>query len=304
MTDYIIGHITGRMKRLAAIFLLTALAGCTDKPPTTLTGYVESELLYLAPQDAGLIAEVAVREGDAVSAGDLLFRLDPARAGFSAEQAQAAARGAAARAGDNGALIQQIAEAEAALDIAQRSFDRTRELLKDGVITKARYDADTSTLAASEARLERARAERAAALQEWEAANAAANLAGRRLADLETRAPADGVIERVYRRAGEVAALGDPVVSLLPPENLKLRFFAPEKFLARYSVGQQIRFSCDGCADGLTARVSYIASEPQFTPPVIYSLEEREKFVFLIEARIDAGAAVRSGLPVTVEIPQ
>ncbi len=292
------------MKRLVAIILVSALAACADQQPTSLTGYVESELLYLAPQDSGLIAEVAVREGDRVAAGDLLFRLDPSRAGFSAEQAEAAARGAAARAGDNGALIQQIAEAEVAVDIAQRNFNRTRQLLKDGVITKARYDADASALAAAEARLERARAERAAALQEWEAANAAANLAGRRLADLETSAPEDGVIERIYRRAGEVAALGDPVVSLLPPDNLKLRFFAPEALLARFSVGQQIRFSCDGCADGLTARISYIASEPQFTPPVIYSREEREKFVFLIEARIDPGAAVRSGLPVSVEIPQ
>ncbi|MCA8889834.1 MAG: biotin/lipoyl-binding protein, partial [Parvularculaceae bacterium] len=92
MTDL----ITGRMNHFAAIILFTALAACADKPPTTLTGYVESELLYLAPQDAGLIAEVAVREGDRVAAGDLLFRLDPARAGLSAEQAEDAARGAAA----------------------------------------------------------------------------------------------------------------------------------------------------------------------------------------------------------------
>ncbi len=290
------------MKRTVLIGLLL-LAACGRDAPSVLTGYVEAELLYLAPQDAGVVSTLSVREGDRVAAGATLFALDPERMSIAAEQAAAAAESAEARADDDGAMAQQIAEAEAALRLAEQTFRRSRDLVKDGAVPREKYDADAAALASAKARLDRARAERDAMLGEFQSVNAAARLAARRLADLSTAAPAAGVIERIYRRPGEVVAAGEPVVALLPPENMKLRFFAPEPMLSKMQVGATVAFSCDGCAQGRTAKISYVATEPQFTPPVIYSIGEREKLVFLIEARPDDPTGLRPGLPVTIEPP-
>lgn len=283
-------------------FLL--LAACGRPEATTLNGYVEAELLYLSPQDAGVVSALSVREGDRVAAGDTLFTLDPARLSIAAEQAAAAAESAEARAADDGAMAQQIAEAQAALLLAEQTFARSRDLVRDGAVPREKYDADAAALTMATAQLDRARAERAAMQGEWTSMSAAARLADRRLADLSTTAPAAGSIERIYRRPGEVVAAGEPVVALLPPENLKLRFFAPETLLARMQIGAPLTFSCDACAAGHTARISFIASEPQFTPPVIYSIGEREKLVYLIEARPDDASGLRPGLPVTIEPPR
>ncbi|MFZ5618135.1 MAG: HlyD family secretion protein, partial [Pseudomonadota bacterium] len=218
------------------------------------------------------------------------------------EQATAAAQGAGARAADDGAMAKQIAEAEAALTLAEQTFRRSKELVRDGAVSKEKYDIDLAAMNSAKARLDRVRAERAAMLREWDSMNAAARLAERRVTDLETLAPQAGTIERVYRRPGEIAAIGDPVVALLPPENYKLKFFIPEPKLATLQIGGEISFSCDGCEGKRMAAISYIASEPQYTPPVIYSIKEREKLVFLVEARLENPAGLRPGLPVTIAL--
>ena len=290
-----------KISRLTACLALF-LAACEGEAPKTLTGYVEADLLYLAPQDAGVVSSLAVREGDKVSAGDILFTLDPARLSLAAEQASAAAAGVAARATDEGAMAKQIAEAEAALKLAEQTFSRSRALVKDGAVSKEKYDIDAANLSSAKARLDMLRAERSAGLREWDSAKAAAGLAEQRLADLQTLAPAAGSVERIYRRAGEVALPGDPVVALLAPENLKIKFFAPETMLSSLQVGQTISFSCDGCDAPRRARISFVASEPQYTPPVIYSLKEREKLVFLVEARPENPEGLRPGLPVDLAL--
>jgi HlyD family secretion protein len=290
------------MKIFAAILAAITLAACSQTEDRALTGYVEADLLYLAPQDAGVVKTLAVREGDRVNAGDIVFTLDAARASITAEQAQAIAAGAATRTGDDGAMAKQIAEAEANYALAEKTFDRSRALVGSGAVTKEKYDIDAASLAAAKARLEAARAERAAMTHDRDSAGAAARFAEQRLADLAVAAPAAGSIERIYRRPGEIAALGDPVVALLAPENLKLKFFAPEALLSSLKLGGTISYSCDGCAPAQSATISYIASEPQFTPPVIYSLKEREKLVYLVEARPGDASDLRPGLPVTIDL--
>ncbi len=287
--------------RIVAVTVTALLLfACAKKEDATLAGYVEADLVYLAPQDSGVVKTLNVREGDKVKAGDIIFTLDPARASLAADQASAAAMSVAARTADDGAIAKQIAEAEAAFKLAEQTFRRSRDLVKDGAVSKEKYDMDAAAVAAAKARLEGVRAERDAMLREGEAMNAAARLAERRLTDLETFAPQAGTIERIYRRPGEVAAFGDPIVALLSPENLKLKFFAPEAMLSSLTIGAAIEFTCDGCAAARAAKISFIASEPQFTPPVIYSIKEREKLVFLVEARPDEPEGLRPGLPVTV----
>jgi len=170
-----------------------------------------------------------------------------------------------------------------AMENAQQNFDRAKELLKTAAGTQKTYDD-------AEAALRQAKANLA-----WSET---------RLARRNAYSPADGTIEQVYYRVGETVPASRPVVALLPPQNLKMRFFAPESALPQIKYGETVAVSCDGCEPGLTGEVSFIARSAEYTPPVIYSLDERAKLVFLIEARPDRPEKFRVGQPVTVTLPK
>jgi HlyD family secretion protein len=176
-----------------------------------------------------------------------------------------------------------VAVRKTTLDNAQQTFDRAKQLYLSKTGTQKNLD------------------DAEAALRQ-----AAANLAWAetRLARRRAVSPADGTIQRVYFRPGETVLAGRPVVALLPPQNLKLRFYAPEPMLAGIKYGETVAVSCDRCAAGLTAKVSFIASSAEYTPPVIYSLDERAKLVYLIEARPADPEQFRVGQPVTVTLPR
>ena len=119
----------------------------------------------------------------------------------------------------------------------------------------------------------------------------------------QVAAPAAGLVQSVYFRAGEVAGEGQPVVAVLPPENLKLRFFVPQARLPELAAGDRVSVTCDGCGQPIDATVTFLSGEVEFTPPVIYSLEERQKLVFLVEAKPAEPARLRLGQPVEVSLP-
>ena len=123
-----------------------------------------------------------------------------------------------------------------------------------------------------------------------------------RLARRKVTSPGTGVVQQIYFRQGEMVPAGRPVLALLPPENIKLRFFLPESMVPKIAIGDTVGVSCDGCPADLTARVSFIAQTAEFTPPVIYSLEERSKLVFLVEARPEKPTALRVGQPLSVSL--
>ena len=178
----------------------------------------------------------------------------------------------------------EVQQNQATLANARQAFERAQQLLKTGAGTQKAHDDTQAALREIEARL---------------------NSAQTRLARRKVFSPAGGTIQQVYYRPGEMVPAGRPVVSLLPPGNMKIRFFVPEAELPKFSYGQTVRISCDGCAADLEARVSFIAKSAEFTPPVIYSLEERAKLVFLIEARTDTPEKLRVGQPVSVStVPQ
>ena len=172
-----------------------------------------------------------------------------------------------------------VQQNQATLANARQAFDRAQQLLKTGAGTQKAFDDAQAALREIEARL---------------------NSSQTRLARRKVFSPAAGTIQQIYYRPGEMVSSGRPVVSLLPPGNIKIRFFVPEAELPKFSYGQVVRVSCDGCADDIRARVSFIAKSAEFTPPVIYSLEERAKLVFLIEARTQTPEKLRVGQPVSV----
>jgi HlyD family secretion protein len=275
------------MRRFLVLSLALVLAACARVQSNAMQGYGEADYIYLASQESGVVRELLVREGDVVETGARVFTLDPARLAYSAESASAQAAAAAAA----------IRSAEADAELAQTNFARSSELYRRGFYSRARYDADQAALEAANARLIQAR-------REARAASAATGLAEERLDDVVGQAPAAGTIERIFHRSGEVVAAGQPIAALLTPANMKVRFFAPEAMLARLPVGARVNVSCDGegCEQPFAATVSFVAREPQFTPPVIYSLDQREKLVFLVEARLSAPGPIRPGMPVDVRI--
>jgi len=167
----------------------------------------------------------------------------------------------------------------ATLANARQTFDRAQSLSKTGSGTQANLDAAISTLRVAEARVETSKT---------------------RLARREIRAPVTGTVQQIYFREGEMVAAQKPVLSILPPGNMKVRFYVPEPELPKLAVGDKVRVSCDGCAADLTAEIYFISTTAEYTPPVIYSLDERNKLVYLIQARPSRPTSLRVGQPVSV----
>jgi len=166
---------------------------------------------------------------------------------------------------------------------AQHAFERATELLSVASGTQKTFDDAEAALRQAKANLD------------WSQT---------RVNRRNGVSPTDGIVQQVYFRPGETAPPGRPVLSLLPPGNLKIRFFAPEIMLSRVHYGDTVDLSCDGCAQGLTAKVTFIASSAEYTPPVIYSREERAKLVYLIQAKPTDPEKFRVGQPVSVTLPE
>jgi HlyD family secretion protein len=170
---------------------------------------------------------------------------------------------------------------KATLANAQQTYDRAASLRKTGAGTQATLDSAISALHVAEARV---------------------NTSETRLARRRGFAPVAGTIQQIYFREGEMVPAQRPVLSIMPPGNMKIRFFVPEADLPKLSVGQDVRVTCDNCASDLMAKIYFIATQAEYTPPVIYSLEERNKLVFLIQARPNRPDNLRVGQPITVQL--
>jgi HlyD family secretion protein len=170
---------------------------------------------------------------------------------------------------------------KATLANAQQSYDRAASLSKTGSGTQANLDAAVSALRVAEAQV---------------------NTSQTRLARRNGFAPVAGTIQQIYFREGETVPAQRPVVSIMPPGNMKLRFFVPETDLPKLSIGEEVRVTCDNCAADLTAKIYFIATAAEYTPPVIYSLDERNKLVYLIQARPVKPDTLRVGQPISVYV--
>lgn len=306
------------------LILSPPLAGCGDAGNQAYQGYVEGEYVLIAAPDSGWLTRIAVTSGQRVSEGDLLFSLEDTRERAGRDAAFARLTEAAARL-DNllkgrrpeeiSVIDQQIMAADANVRFAAAEYARQQQLAKTDVGARRKLEETRAAQRAAAARLEELRAQRGVALlpgreDEITAAKAAAAAsqaqlaeAGYRLDQRTARARVGGVIEDIVRREGELVPAGGVVIAMLPPANVKLRFFIPETALAAFSLGKSVTIRCDSCPDNLTAKISFISSEAEFTPPVIYSVGNREKLVFLIEAKPSVyGAYLRPGLPVDVRL--
>lgn len=170
-------------------------------------------------------------------------------------------------------------QSNATLANAKQAYDRAAALSKTGSGTQANFDSALASLRVAEAQV---------------------NTSQTRLARRRMNAPIAGTIQQIYFREGETVPAQRPVVSIMPPGNMKVRFFVPEPELPKLKVGEDVRVICDGCASDLTAKIYFIATMAEYTPPVIYSLDERSKLVYLIQARPNKPDSLRVGQPVSI----
>jgi HlyD family secretion protein len=303
--------------------ILATLMGLFTPDPVVVQGYVEGDYLYVGPVTAGEIIGLSVNEGEGVSRGAPLFTQDATKARAAVASARAALAEAEAHLADMekgkrpeemAALAARLEAARAALALSTVSRDRARALVARGAASRESLDeaeeaylndravlderAQDHDLGLKGERVDLILAQRAAV----DRARSDLTAAEKDLADRTRTAPVDGQVVDIFHRVGEVVAQGTPVLSLLPPDRVKIVFFVPEAVLGGLTLGMDIPFACDGCAPDLTARLSKIGDGVEYTPPVIYSVKFRSKLVVRVEATPTGDAlALRPGQPVDID---
>ncbi|QKC87749.1 HlyD family efflux transporter periplasmic adaptor subunit [Mesorhizobium sp. NZP2234] len=314
------------MSFLCSLPLAVQLLGACAPTAPLAVGYVEGDYVLLAPIEVAQVEAVAVKRGDRVTPGTTVVTLESADAKIAVAQAEASLAQAQAQLADLqvgkrpeeiAALKAQVDMAKAQADDAKRKYDRAADLFKRGTGTQADYDTASATLETANAQVGQARANLAvgglparpetikAADNQVKQAQAALEQARWRLSKRRLAAPSPGRVNDVIRNPGDTAGPTAPVISMLPDGAVKLSVYIPETAFSSVRIGSLLNVHCDGCGGGVKARVSYVSPDPEFTPPVIYSLENRQKLVYLVEARPEGDAGpLQPGQIVDVDLAE
>lgn len=303
-----------RTAALISMAVLLAGTGCAKQESDSFPGYAEGDYVRLTAPVAGTLVKLHVQRGDKVAANTPAFVLegqselaarDEARSRIERAKAQLADLKKGKRPDELAAVRAQLAQATAALTQATADFDRDRKLVADKFISPQRLDATRSAMQQARARVDELSAqlrvaqtgarpdEIAAAAREVDAAQAQYAQADWRVGQKTQTTPAAGDITDVLYREGEFVPAGSPVISLLPPANVKARFFVPEAKLGTIRLGAPVTIRCDGCGEPIPAKITFIARESEYTAPIIYSKENRASLVFMIEAKPAPADAAR-----------
>lgn len=309
------------MSLLCSIPIIASLLTSCGTEPLAV-GYVEGDFVQLAPIEVTQVRSIAVERGDRVEPGKPIALTEDTDARIAVTQAEAALAQAQAQLADLkiGKRPEEIAVLEAAvrsaqaqLDEARRTLVRTQDLTKRGFATQAQLDDATMQVEVAEAAVGQSTANLAvgrlparseaivAADNAVKGAQSALDTARWRLSKRTLEAPAPGRVTDIIRNPGDLAGPSAPVITMLPDGAIKLKVYIPQEKFSSVKVGSVLSVRCDGCGPGLQARVSYVSPDPEFTPPVIYSLETRQKLVYLVEARpVDPNSPLQPGQIVDV----
>ena len=301
------------------------LSGCGRPATAGYQGYLEGEFVYVAAPLGGQLEKLAVSRGARVEAGAPLFTLEQSAELSTLREAaerlrQSQARLADLRKGSRpselAALEARLAQVRTAAQLSALELERATKLHQTAVLSdddfdrvRLNHEADLKAVAETAAQLETAqlggRADAIGAAEaDAAAAQAALDRAGWSVAQKSRSAPQAALVYDTLFREGEFVAAGVPVVSLLPPANIKVRFFVPESDFAALKAGAAVKVAITGLAAPLEAHISYLSPKPEYTPPVLYNRENRAKLVFMVEAVFDAAAArdLHPGQPVDVTV--
>ncbi|HEY1609434.1 MAG TPA: HlyD family efflux transporter periplasmic adaptor subunit [Paraburkholderia sp.] len=308
-----------------ALCAASVLTACSRHQAPGWQGYVEGEYVYLSSSQSGTLTQLDVQRGQTIAAGADLFTLDAAfeaaaldqaRHQLAATEAQLADLRTGRRPPEVRVTEAQLAQAIANAHKAALQLTRDEAQFNAGGIARAQLDDSRANAASNAAQVRELQnqvtvarlpsrteqiAEQSAQVQ---AARAALAQAQWRLDQKRVAAPAAGLVHDTLFRVGEWVQAGSPVVQMLPPQNVKVRFFVQETVLGALATGRHVTIHCDGCSADVPATITWISNSAEYTPPVIYSNENRSKFVFMIEARPSAADATKlhPGQPVEVRL--
>ncbi len=313
--------LAGAIAAAAFVFM----AGCAKKSTNTYQGYIEGKFVYVASPQSGRLDQVDVARGDTVAAGHLLFALDDEPEASEMRTAEQVLRSSESRLNDleTGKRPAEVDVTRAELEQAVAEKKQADEILasdeaqfKAGGIAQtelinAQGAAETSAAKVKELEADLAvdalpAREQQIKAQTNQVAADRASLANAEwhLKQKQIASPRDGLVFDTLYRQGEWVTAGNPVVQILPPENMEIRFFVPETVVGGLRVGGSVRVACDGCASDVVAKISFVSPQSEYTPPVIYSNENRSKLVYMVIANPSAQAAatLHPGQPVEVTV--
>ena len=310
-------------KRILAVAACLLAAACSKGGEQAYQGYVEGEFVYVASQMAGRLDELPVERGSWVRPGDGLFVLEHALEAQGVDKAKAdllhdqntlndLKKGLRPEEVDQ--LLARIDQTQSQLALNKLEMERRKRLLTTGAVAKEEYDQAVNAFITSQGQLADLKAQLAtgklgsrvdqilAAKAQVDSAKASLDQAQWYLDQKIQSSPLDAQVFDLLHYKGEWVQAGSPVVKLLPPANVKVRFFIPETDLGKIKLGQKVAVHCDGCPSAFAGSVSFIYPQAEYTPPVIYSQDFRAKLIFMVEARFDPDTAklLKPGQPVDV----
>lgn len=311
------------MRRFWLCGLFVLLTACAQKPADRYSGYVEAQAVSIAAPQSGWLTAVRVDRGDVVSRDEPLFTLDATQQQAALSGAENRATAAAATASDLGKgareadiapLVAQRRQAQAQLDLAKANEARYAQLQPGGYVSPTQMDSLRAATRSAQADLDNvdkqiadkqlaARGDQIRAAQaQAEAAKTDTAQAQWTVSDRDVKSRLEGRVDERLREPGEFVSAGSAVLTVLPKGREFVRFYVPQADLPKLKVGQGVSIACDNCAAGLHGKIRFISQVAEFTPPVIYSVSERQKLMFLVEATPDNPDALRAGQPVDVRL--
>lgn len=315
-----------RLSTLTASLLALGLSGCFDgQAELQLPGYIEADTTSVASPVSGTMAQLGVKEGQVVKPGDMLYTLESqqeqarlAEAQARQQQAEAQSKNLSkgARQAELESLRAKLRYAKTQLAQAESNLKKSESLLKKNFVSETQVDNDRTNVQLAEAQVEDARAalrvakegartdEQAAAQAQTVAAQAGVAQVEWLLQQKQVTAPVAGVIQELYVRQGEFATAGSTTMTILHTGSLRVRFFVPNDLRPKFLPGNQVAVEISGCDKPATARVTRVSARPEYTQPMMFSQELRDRLSFLTEARLEtpAGCTAPPGTPVGVKV--
>ena len=319
-----LGHLLTCVSLLAASL---GLAGCGDvQHAAQLPGYIEADITSVASPAAGKLAQLSAKEGQSVKAGDKLYVLESNREQAQLAEAQARKQQAesqtlnlskGAREAELDSLRARLRYTKAQLAQAQTSLQKTETLLKKNFVSEVQVTSDRTNVQLAQAQVEEARAslkaaksgartdERAAAQALTSAAEAGVQQVQWMLQQKQVSAPINGIVQEIFVRQGEFAQPGATVLTILRQDSQRVRFFVPNDLRPRFMPGANFEVLVSGCDKPLQARITRVSARPEYTQPLMFGPEIRDRLSFLTEGALDklGGCSVPPGTPVGVLIP-
>lgn len=321
---FIYRNLSYLFKAVVCINVLLFCVACGDSQQDgRYIGYVEAEWVYIAAPQAGLVIVSRANEGQLVNNGQILFELDASQQLAALAEASGKANQAAAltedlnlgpRASEINALQARLDQARARHQQLANEDKRITPLVEQGIESKARGEklaaelaiAEADVIAAEQAIITAQAAgrdqQKVAALSAQQASQARLEIVKQQLAERTIKASIPGRIQQLFYNTGEYATAGSPMAAILPSGGLRVRFFVPQSNLSQLRIGQAISVSSDGSDSPLSASINYIADTAEYTPPIIYSKQSRQKLVFMVEATLPNETNLHPGLPVDIQI--